>query len=224
MTTKGDTAKRGCAGLEGGGGADEVEGEGLGVVGEVVGGDAGELLLGESQGAEVEALDLGAVLHVVAGDDAAEGGDEGLGIDGVVLQQGGGQVGVGGAGGRLHGRGHDLGFEVEADGAGVGGALGGVGGFLAGAGGVVIGVEGDEAEELLDVGGGVGAAEVLLLGEGDGDGREGEVVLLVGAEVELVADELLLGVVAGDVAEVDAVFEGGGRGGGPSARRQLCGL
>jgi hypothetical protein len=39
---------------------------------------------------------------------------------------------------------------------------------LAGAVGVVVGVEGGEAEELLDVGGNVGADEVLVFGEGHG--------------------------------------------------------
>ena len=72
---------------------------GGGCAGEVVGGDFGELLFDEEEGAEVEALDFGAGLHVVAGDGSAEGGDEGLRVDGVV---GGGLVGsvIGGGGPR----------------------------------------------------------------------------------------------------------------------------
>jgi hypothetical protein len=88
--------------------------------------------------------------------------------------------------------------------------------------GVVVGVEGDEVEELLGVGGDVGADEVLLFGEGYGYGREGEVVFLFGeGGVEFVADEGPLRFGEGDVAGVDAVFEGVGA---PSARRQDSGL
>ena len=50
----------------------------------VAGWDLRELLLYQLQGAEVEALHLGAAFHVAALDDATEPGDEGLGIDGVV--------------------------------------------------------------------------------------------------------------------------------------------
>ena len=82
---------------------------------------------------------------------------------------------------------------------------------VAGAFAVVVGVEGDEVEELLGVGGDVGADEVLVFGEGDGYGGEGEVVFLFGElGVEFVADEGALGFGEGDVAGVDAVFEGVG--------------
>src|SRR5271170_4094044 len=82
---------------------------------------------------------------------------------------------------------------------------------FAGASAVVLGVEAGEAEELLGVGGDVGADEVLLFGEGYGDGGERQVVLLVGElRVELVADEGALDFGEGDVAGVDAVFEGVG--------------
>ena len=50
-----------------------------------------------------------------------------------------------------------FGFDVEADFGGVGGALLGMGLRFAGAFAVVVNVEGGEAEELLDVGGDVGA-------------------------------------------------------------------
>jgi hypothetical protein len=63
---------------------DEVAAEAGGGSGEVVGGDFGELLLDKDEGAEVEALNFGAGFHVVAGDGSTEGGDEGLGIVGVV--------------------------------------------------------------------------------------------------------------------------------------------
>src|SRR5277367_612130 len=71
-----------CGLAEGGG--DEGRAQHLGVAGEVVGGDVGELLFDEDEGAEVEALDLRLRLHMVANDCAAEGGHEGLGIDRVV--------------------------------------------------------------------------------------------------------------------------------------------
>ena len=81
----------------------------------------------------------------------------------------------------------------------------------AGAAAVVVGVEGGELEELLGVGGDVGADEVLVFGEGYGYGGEGEVVFLFGElGVEFVADEGGLGFGEGDVADVDAVFEGVG--------------
>ena len=109
------------------------------------------------------------------------------------------------------GKGSDFGFEVEADACGVGGAGGGVGVGAAGAGAVVVGVEGGEVEELLGVGGDVGADEVFLFGEGYGYGGEGEVVFLFGElRVELVADEGALRFGERDVASVDAVFEGVG--------------
>ena len=161
-------------------GGDEVAAEAGGGSGEVVGGDFGELLFDEDEGAEVEALDFGAGFHVVAGDGSAEGGDEGLRVEGVV---GGGFAVLGEGGwraGGVVGEGRDFGFEVEADGAGVGGAGGGFGVGFAGAVGVVVGVEGDEVEELLGVGGDVGADEVFVFGEGYGYGREGEVVFLLG--------------------------------------------
>ena len=53
---------------------------------------------------------------------------------------------------------------------GVGGAGCGVGVGFAGAVRVVVGVEGDEVEELLDVGGDVGVDEVLVFCEGYGYG------------------------------------------------------
>ena len=77
--------------------------------GEVVGGDFGELLFDEDEGAEVEALDLGAGLHVVAGDGSAEGGDEGLRVEGVV---GGGFVVARGFGGAAVGEGQDFCFQI----------------------------------------------------------------------------------------------------------------
>ena len=81
-----------------------------GCSGEVVGGDFGELLFDEDEGAEVEALNLGAGLHVVAGDGSAESGDEGLRVDGVVgdgLGVGVGHGWLGGPAGSL-GRGRIL--------------------------------------------------------------------------------------------------------------------
>jgi hypothetical protein len=200
------------------GGGDKLRAQHLGAGGEVIGRDFGELLFGQDEGAEVEALDFGAVFHVVAGDGSGERGDEGLRVDGVV---GGGLAGCGGQelAGFVVGEREDFGFDVEADFGGVGGALLGMGLRFAGAFAVVVHVEGGEAEELLDVGGDVGADEVLVLGEGYGYGREGEVVLLVGelGGVELVADEGALGFGAGDVAKVDAVVEGVGRSVGAAA-------
>ena len=100
-----------------------------------------------------------------------------------------------------------------------GGSGGGLRVGASGAGAVVVGVEAGEAEELLDVGGDVGADELFVLGEGYGYGREGEVVLLVGegGGVELVADEGALGFGHGDVADVDAVVEGVGSAVGTAA-------
>ena len=153
------------------GGGDKRAAEEFRVGGEVEGGDFGELLFDEDEGAEVEALDLGAGFHVVAGDGSAEGGDEGLRVVGVV----GGGLGVGVRHGWIGadwivGEGEDFGFEVEADFLGVGCAFGGVGVGAAGAGAVIVGVEAGEAEELFGVGGDVGADEVLLFGEGYGYG------------------------------------------------------
>ena len=169
------------------------------------------LLFDQDQGAEVEALDLGAGLHVIALDGSAEGIDEDLRRDGVIDE---GVERVGGVGGGLGWeQGQDLGFDIEADFGCVGGAGGCVGVGFAGAGAVVVRVESGEAEELFDVGGDVGADELLVLSEGDGDGGECEVVGLAGegGGVELVADEGALGLGGGDVAEVDAVVEGVGR-------------
>src|SRR5260370_40341446 len=73
------------------GGGDQGAAEEFWVAGQVVGGDFGELLFDEDEGGEVEALDFGAGLHVVASDGSAESGDEGLRVDGVV----GGGFGVG---------------------------------------------------------------------------------------------------------------------------------
>jgi hypothetical protein len=172
-------------------------------------------------------LDLGAGFHVVAGDGAAEGSDEGLGIDGVVA------VGLAGGpcerGGQV---GEDLGFEIEAGFEGIRCASLGVGMGLSGAGGVEVRIEGDEAEELLDVGGDVGADEVLVLRESDGDGRKGKVISLVGelgltvcgTLVKLVADEGLLGLGGGDVAEIDAVVEGVGLAVGATAAERVVEL
>ena len=108
---------------------------------------------------------------MVAGDGSAEGGDEGLRLEGVV---GGGFVVLGECwrrAGRVVGEGRDFSFEVEADGAGVGGAGCGIRLGFAGAAGVVVDVEGDEVEELLGVGGDVGADEVLVFAEGYGYGE-----------------------------------------------------
>ena len=66
-------------------GGDHRGGEVGGELGEVDSGDVGELFFDELKGAEVEGLDVGAGFHVGAGDEAAERGDEGLGIDGVWL-------------------------------------------------------------------------------------------------------------------------------------------
>src|SRR5947199_2819754 len=55
-------------------GGDQGAAEEFWVGGEVVGGDFWELLLDEDEGSEVEALDFGAGLHVVAGDGSAECG------------------------------------------------------------------------------------------------------------------------------------------------------
>ena len=115
------------------------------------------------EGAEVEALNFGAGLHVIAGDGSAEGGDEGLRVEGVV---GGGFVVFGERGwraGGIVGEWGDFRFEVEANGVGVGSAGCGVGVGFAGAVGVIVGVEGYEVEELLGVCGDVGADEVLFL-------------------------------------------------------------
>ena len=119
-------------------------------------------------------MDLGAGFQVIAGDGSAEGGDEGLRVDGVVgggfgVSGGNGQVGDGFYWGVV-GEGKDFGFEVEADFLGVGGAGCGVGMGAAGAFAVIVGVEGGEVEELLGVGGDVGTDEVLLFGEGYGYG------------------------------------------------------
>ena len=169
------------------GGGDEVGREVCGKLGEVEGGDLGELLFDELEGAEVEGLDVGAGLHVGLGDGGAEGGDEGLGLEGVV---GRGLFVAVGFGVAAVGEGQDLGLEVEVNVGGVGGASGGVGMGATGAGAVVACVKGGEAEELVGVGGGVGRDHLLFLREGYGDGREGEVVALVGeARVKLVADE-----------------------------------
>lgn len=94
----------------------ESGGEKPGILDEVEGGDEGMLLLDEAEGAEVEALDLAATLHVLAPYGAGEGVDEGLGVDGVVLPGVTGEVGVP-VGEELGGEGigEDLGFEVEAD-------------------------------------------------------------------------------------------------------------
>ena len=153
---------------------------------------------------------------MVASDGSAESGDEDLRLEGVV---GGGFVVLGECGwraGGIVGEGRDFGFEVEADGAGVGGAGSGVRVGFAWSAGVVVGVEGDEVEELLGVGGNVGADEVLVFGEGYGYGSESEVVVLLveagvavfGALVELVADEGALGFGEGELADVDAAFAG----------------
>ena len=111
------------------GGGDEGAAEEFRVSGEVVGGDFGELLFDEDEGAEVEALDFGAGFHVIAGDGSAESGDEGLRVDGVVGGGLGVAVGEGwvGCADGVVGEGEDFGFEVEAYGAGVGGAGCGVG-------------------------------------------------------------------------------------------------
>jgi hypothetical protein len=53
------------------GGGEERAAEEFRVAGEVEGGDFGELLFDEDEGAEVEALDFGAGLHVIAGDGSA---------------------------------------------------------------------------------------------------------------------------------------------------------
>ena len=114
--------------------------------------------------------------------------------------------------------GGDLGFEVEADFCGVGGAGLRVGVGLAGAFAVVVGVEGGEAEELLGVGRDVGVDETLVFSEGYGHGGEREVVFLFGElGMEFVADEGALRFGEGDVAGVDAVFEGVGRAVGAAA-------
>ena len=126
------------------------------------------------EGAEVEALDFGAVVHAVALDGAAEGGDEGLGVDGVV----GGGLGFGvwegesccGSAFGVVGEREDFGFDVEADAGGVGCAGSGFGKGAARAGAVEVGVEVGEVEELLDVRGDVGAGECLVRGEGYGYG------------------------------------------------------
>jgi len=168
------------------------------------------LFFDEDEGAEIEALDLGAGLHVLAEDGVGEGVDEGLGIDGVIFEEvGWGSWGeaLGHFGGEVIGE--DLGFEVEADLFGGEGALGGVGVGAAAAGAVVLGVEADEVEELGGVGGDEGAAEAFLAGVGGGDGGEGKVVVLVGkgGAVELVADIGVLGFGERDVADVNAVVE-----------------
>jgi len=111
---------------------------------------------------------------VIAGNGSAEGGDEGLRVDGVVggglgVAAGDGEVGDGFSW-RVVGEGEDFGFEVEADACGVGCAGGGVGVGAAGAGAVVVGVEGDEVEELLGVGWDVGADEFFFFREGYGHG------------------------------------------------------
>jgi len=184
---------------------DEVAGEDVGVLDEVEGGDIGVLLFDEDEGAEVEALDVGAGLHAGAGDGAAEGIDEDLRGDGVIFEHFGREGGVlsPGAGWR-----QDFGFEIEADAVGGEGSLGGVRVRFAGAGAVVVRVETGEVEELLDVSRDPGADEIFMLCEGYGYRGEGEVVLLVRTEVELVADVGLLGFFYGDVADIDAVFEG----------------
>lgn len=139
---------------------DEGAAEGVGGAGEVVGGDFGELLFDENEGAEVEALDFGAGFHLVAGDGSAEDGDEGLWVHGVVgarfdVFAGDGEARDGFAWG-IVGEGCDFGFEVEADACGVGGAGSGVGVSAAGSGAVIVGVEGGELEELFGMGGDVG--------------------------------------------------------------------
>ena len=162
----------GCGLAESGG--DERAAEGLGVAGEVEGGDLGELLFDEDQGAEVEALDFGAGLHLVAGDGSAEGRDEDLRVYGVVGHRfdafaWGGQVRDGFAW-RVVGEWENFGLEVEPDLRCVGGPGFGAGMGFAWTLTVVIGVEAREAEELLGIGGDIGTDEVLLFGEGYGDG------------------------------------------------------
>ncbi len=167
----------------------------------------------ENEGAEVEALDLRAGLHVLREDGAGEGVDEGLRTDGVVL------VKVGGSswwelfrdgGGEVFGK--DLGLEIKADLFGGERALDGVGVSASGTGAVVIGVEADEVEELGGVGRDVGVTQAFLTGVGGGDGRECEIVALVreGGRFELVADEGVLRLSKGDVAYVDGMLEGVG--------------
>ena len=144
----------------------EGAGEGAGGSSEIVGGDGRMLLFHENQGAEIEALDFGARLHMGVQDSAAERVDEGLRWGGVV----GHRLGwIGLSSGRGHGR-QNLRFQVEASFYSIGRAGGCVRMGLTRAGAVVVRVKISKAEKLLRVGGDVGADESLFFGECDCDG------------------------------------------------------
>jgi hypothetical protein len=165
------------------------------------------VLLGVEEGAEVEALDIGAVGEAAGEDAAGDGGDE--------LARGAGGVGLA--------RG-DLGLDVEAHAGRVARAGGGARVGAARAGAVVVDVEGDEVEDVVEAGHGVdfgrAPSAVASLPERDGDGGDGGVVGLRGGVADdAVVEDRIDGVL--DAGECD-VLDMDGRG-PPSLRRDLRG-